>query len=55
MDDSELFYYTKDTIKMIKIIVKKYPDLEDDILELADLARHDGADNATNGYGYPVR
>ena len=55
MNDGDLFYYGDKTQEAIKALVKKHPELENDILVIAELAHADGADNATNGYGYPVR
>lgn len=54
MDKNALFYYTKDTKKAITSLVEEHPELEERVLEIAELAHADGAENATNGYGYPV-
>jgi hypothetical protein len=46
--------YDKETRTAIIKAVESYPSVEQAILEIADLAKSNGADNATNGYGYPV-
>jgi hypothetical protein len=55
MDDNDLFYYRDETQEKIKTLINRRPELESEVLEIAELAHADGADNATNGYGYPVR
>jgi hypothetical protein len=46
--------YDKQTRFAILKAIESYPSVEETILEVADLAKTNGAENATNGYGYPV-
>jgi len=41
------------TRKAILELIELVPEHEVKILDMADSAKHNGADNATNGYGYP--
>lgn len=47
-------HFDKETRAAILKLIERFPSAEEEILEMADLAKHNGADNATNGYGYPV-
>jgi hypothetical protein len=46
--------YDRQTRIAILKAIKNYPSAEQAILDIAELAKSNGADNATNGYGYPV-
>lgn len=46
--------YDKETRVAILRAIEHYPSVEQTILDIAGLAKSNGADNATNGYGYPV-
>jgi hypothetical protein len=46
--------YDKETRAAILKAIENYPSAEQAILDIADLAKSNGADNATNGFGYPV-
>lgn len=54
MDASELSRYRQETGEAIVRLITEHPELETEILDIATMAADDGADNATNGFGYPV-
>lgn len=46
--------YDKETRRAILKAIEQYPSAEQTIIDIADMAKSNGAANATNGYGYPV-
>lgn len=54
MNPGDLSRFRQETGDAIVKLIGEHPDLEVEIMDIADMAASDGADNATNGYGYPV-